>query len=91
MPDSGGGSAGLQYQNTAGGITARQGLDAGIEAHEDAVPLRGLPQEDGIGLSGPVLYKIWKDVKLSDFKFPKQRELTSLFGDGDAPSTDNQH
>jgi hypothetical protein len=80
MPDSGGGSAGLQYQNTAGGITARQGLDAGIEAHEDAVPLRGLPQEDGIGLSGPVLYKIWKDVKLS-----------SLFGDGDAPSTDNQH
>ena len=49
MPDSGGGSAGLQYQNTAGGITGRQGLDAGIEAHEDAVPLRGLPKEDGIG------------------------------------------
>jgi hypothetical protein len=44
-----------------------------------------------IGFSGPVLYKIWKDVKLSDFKFLKQRQLTSLFGDGDAPSTDNQH
>ena len=44
-----------------------------------------------IGISGPVLYKIWKDVKLSDFKFPEQRQLTSLFGDGDASSTDNRH
>jgi hypothetical protein len=44
-----------------------------------------------IGFSGPVLYKIWKDVKLSDFKLPKQRQLTSLFGDGDASSTDNRH
>ena len=44
-----------------------------------------------IGFSVPVLYRIWKDVKLSDFKFPKQRQLTSLFGDGDASPTDDQH
>ena len=33
---------------------------------------------------------IWKDVKLSDFALPKERQLTSLF-DGDASSTDNRH
>ena len=44
-----------------------------------------------IGLGGPALYMIWKDVKLSDFTLPKERQMTSLFGDGEASSTGDRH
>jgi hypothetical protein len=43
-----------------------------------------------VGLGGPVVYLIWKNVKLSDFKFPKQRQSISLFGDCDVSSIDNR-
>jgi hypothetical protein len=48
-------------------------------------------QPSAIGFSCVALWWIWKDVKRSDFKSPKEGELTSLFGDGDGASADSQH
>lgn len=49
---------------------------------------RGGPHLPGVvgqvlaaGLGGPALYMIWKDVKRSDFRLPKERQVTSLFGE----------
>ena len=50
-----------------------------------------IAQPIAIGFSCVALWWIWKDVKRSDFKIPKEGERTSLFGDGDGASADAQH